>query len=83
MIQGCDIRRLKYAGNTPCDRLVKDFKNKAFQILNAKVLCSVEIPSQHALFIDLNVKCTTIKLLDESIEENLHDLCFNNEHLYI
>ena len=43
----------------------------------------VEIPLQHALFIDLNVKCKTIKLLDESIGEILHDLGFSDENLHI
>ena len=31
--------------------------------------------------IDLNVKCKTIKLLEDNIEENLDDLGFGNDTL--
>lgn len=37
----------------------------------------------HSVLIDLNVKCNPIKLLDENIWENLHDLEFSDEWLYI
>ena len=71
---------MKYADNSLCNRLVKDL-----DFLNTWWKSSTQCwnTMQHAVLIDLNVKCKPIELLDENIWENLHDLEFSDEWLHI